>query len=151
MNLEIRQVADLVPYENNPRINAAAVKEVKQSIEQCGYITPIVIDEDDVILAGHTRHLALTQMGVEEVECIVINGLDDDQKRKFRLLDNKVGEIATWDIEMLKTELQGLDFGMYEGFAHLIKDDEDEFDDIDVSIDTEIRCPKCGTVVPDED
>ena len=77
MKLVKKKVRDLVPYENNPRINDAAVPELIKSIEQCGYVAPIVIDENDVILAGHTRQKALIQMGQEDVECIVVPGLTD--------------------------------------------------------------------------
>lgn len=147
MKLETVRLEKLKPYENNPRENDHAVEEVKQSIEQVGYVTPIVVDEDYEILAGHTRYAALMEMGYESVECIVVDGLTDTQRRKFRLLDNKVGEISTWDVEMLRKELQGLDFGSYDGFAFLMEQ-EDDFTDVNTDFEEQaVYCPKCGELV----
>ena len=107
----VRQIADIHPYEKNPRNNDAAVDAVVESIKQCGYIAPIIVDEDGVILAGHTRYKALQKLGRTEVECIVKEGLTEEQKRKYRLLDNKTNELADWDLDLLAEELDGLDFG----------------------------------------
>lgn len=106
-----RQLADIHPYEKNARKNDAAVDAVVESIRQCGYIAPIIVDEDGVILAGHTRYKALKKLGRTEVECIVREGLTEEQKKKYRLLDNKTNELADWDMEMLAGELADLDFG----------------------------------------
>lgn len=103
-------VDELIPYENNPRINDEAAEAVAKSIEQCGYIAPIITDEDMVILGGHTRVKAMQQLGIEECEVLVVSGLTDEQKRKYRLLDNKTNELAQWDFEMLENELFDLDF-----------------------------------------
>ena len=126
LSLVKRQLADIHPYDKNPRKNDAAVDAVAESIRQCGYIAPIIVDEDGVILAGHTRYRALTKLGKTEVECIVREGLDEEQKKKYRLLDNKTNELAEWDMELLAEELDGLDFGDLDldwGF-----DDEEEED-----------------------
>ena len=114
-NLELVEVniRDLQAYDNNPRIIEDAIPQVMESIRQCGYITPIVCDEDGVILAGHTRFEALKELGEKRCEVLVATGLTDEQKRKYRILDNKTGELATWDNLVLKNELQGIDF---EGF-----------------------------------
>lgn len=107
------RLADIVPYENNPRHNDNAVEAVKESIKQCEYIAPIIVDEDSVILAGHTRAKALAELGKTEADVMVVSGLTDEQKRKYRLLDNKTNELASWDIDLLEIELEDLDF---EGF-----------------------------------
>lgn len=107
------RLEDLIPYENNPRINDDAVKEVAESIKQTGNLDPIEIDENNVILSGHTRLKALLQLGYTETECIRFTGLSEAQKRKYRLLTNKTGEAAKWDFDKLAVELDGLDF---EGF-----------------------------------
>ena len=153
MQLKKINLNDLIPYENNPRVNTAAVKEVKESINQVGYITPIVIDENYEILAGHTRYQALSELGYECVECIILDNLTEDQKRKFRLLDNKIGELAEWDLEKLKLELGGVDLGEYKGFAYLQQGEEKSLENIiDEFEEKEIRCPKCGALVdPDAD
>lgn len=97
-------------YDKNPRKNDGAVDAVAESIKQCGYCAPIVIDEDNVILAGHTRLKALKKLKYKECECVRKTGMTEEQKRKYRLLDNKTNELAEWDIDLLKGELDGLDF-----------------------------------------
>lgn len=111
MELKTVPIDHLKPYKNNPRANDDAVEAVKESIKQCTYISPIVVDEQMVILAGHTRFKALRALGYTEVPVIIASGLTDEQKRKFRVLDNRTGEIAEWDMDRLKLELDGLDFG----------------------------------------
>lgn len=103
----------LKEYENNPRLNDGAVEYVSESIKQVGYISPIIVDEKNEILAGHTRVKALSANGADEAEVIVVTGLSEEQKKKFRILDNKTNEFAGWDFEKLEEELDGLDF---EGF-----------------------------------
>lgn len=114
MELKRLKLGEIKPYENNPRINDEAVEAVAESIKQCGYCAPIVVDENMVILAGHTRHKALQKMGgYDECEVCIVKNLSEEQKKKYRLLDNKTGEIAKWDFALLEQELDGLDF---EGF-----------------------------------
>lgn len=103
-------IEQIKPYENNPRLNDDAVEAVRKSMEQCGYIAPIVVDENNVVLAGHTRLKALKEMGAKECDVIMVEGLEDEQKRKYRLLDNKTNELALWDFDALADELEGLDF-----------------------------------------
>lgn len=153
MELQIKALADIHPYENNPRHNAGAVQAVAESIRQCGYVAPIVIDENGVILAGHTRFKALESLGREEAEVIVKSGLSEEQKRKYRLLDNKTGELAEWDFDLLQKELDGLDFDTL-ALDWGIKPDEisgrpltggSELDMEDFSDDRfQCQCPKCG-------
>ena len=104
------KIADVKPYEKNPRKNDGAVDAVAESIKQCGYCAPIVIDEDNVILAGHTRLKALKKLKYKECECVRKVGMTEEQKRKYRLLDNKTNEFADWNIDLLNGELEGLDF-----------------------------------------
>ena len=111
MEIVTRNLKDIHPYERNPRKNDNAVDAVAESIQQCGYIAPIIVDEDGVILAGHTRYKALKKLGRDEAQVLVKEGLSDEQKRKYRLLDNKTSELADWDYDLLVEELGGLDFG----------------------------------------
>lgn len=111
MELCTLRVGEITPYRRNARKNDKAVDAVAKSIEQCTYIAPIVVDEDHVILAGHTRWKAMKKLGRSECECIVKRGLTEEQKRKYRLLDNKTNELADWDFDLLADELEGLDFG----------------------------------------
>lgn len=114
MELETIKIKDIHPYERNARKNDQAVDAVAKSIEQCSYVAPIVVDENHVILAGHTRWKALKKLGRTECECIVKDGLTEEQKKKYRLLDNKTNELADWDFDLLADELDGLDFGDLE-------------------------------------
>lgn len=107
-------LGEIKPYKNNPRKNETAVDAVAESIKQCGYVAPIIVDENMEILAGHTRWKALKKLGKTECECVVKRDLTDEQKRKYRILDNKTNELAGWDIELLFNELDGLDFGDLE-------------------------------------
>lgn len=95
----------LVPYENNPRNNAPAVKAVAESIKQFGFKVPIVIDKNNIIVAGHTRLKAAKKLGLETVPCIRADDLTDEQVRAFRLADNKTAELASWKIDKLQQEL----------------------------------------------
>lgn len=104
-------IGDIKPYPNNPRKNDDAVAAVVESIKQCGYCAPIVVDEDGVVLAGHTRLKALKKLGRTEAEVCVKTGMTEEQKKKYRLLDNKTNEFAEWDFDALADELDDLDFG----------------------------------------
>ena len=104
----MRPVDSVKPYENNPRNNEAAIDPVAKSIEQFGFRQPIVVDSDGVIIVGHTRHAAAIKLGLEEVPVHVAEGMSDDEVKAYRIADNKVGELAEWNEEWLKTEMQAL-------------------------------------------
>lgn len=139
MRLQTIKLKNIYPYEHNVRKNDKAVDSVIKSIEQCTYIAPIIVDENNVILAGHTRYKALKKLGRDECECIVKEGLTEEQKRKYRLLDNKTNELADWDFDLLSDELEGLDFGDLELDWGI--DEEDEQQEV-VEDDYEIEMPK---------
>ena len=149
MQLVTRLLKDIHPYPNNPRKNAGAVEAVAESIRQCGYVAPIIVDEEGVILAGHTRYKALQKVGYTEAQVIVKEGLTEEQKKKYRLLDNKTNELAGWDFDLLADELEGLDFGDLDLDWGL-----DEVEALDLGgtpgepeEETEtVHCPKCGFV-----
>lgn len=145
------KVADLIPYERNPRkIPQEAIEDVRESIRQCGQLNPIEIDENNVILAGHTRRLAYLSEGVEEVDAVRYYGLTEEQKRKYRILSNKTAEKSGWDFELLDEELQELDFDGYDFGLEIC--DEDIFADVDdlnesnydAPTKKELICPACG-------
>lgn len=114
MEIIFLKTSDLIPYENNPRHNDEAVEQVKASIEEFGFKVPIIIDKNNVIVAGHTRIKASQALGLEKVPCIRADDLTDDQIRAFRLADNKVSELATWDMDKLSVELDEIDMDMSE-------------------------------------
>lgn len=96
---------DLKPYEKNPRINDYAVKRVLISIEEFGFTSPILVDKDLVIIAGHTRREAAILKGLESVPYIVVDWLSPEQVKAYRIADNKLAELSTWDEDLLKEEL----------------------------------------------
>ena len=98
----------LIPYVNNPRHNEDAVDAVASSIAAFGFNVPIVLDKDRVIITGHTRRLAAIKLGLESVPCIIADHLTPAQVQAFRLADNRVAEISTWDDELLQAELDQL-------------------------------------------
>lgn len=147
--MEIKNIKldELIPYEKNPRLNDKAVKYVAESIKEFGFKVPIVIDKNNVIVAGHTRYKASIELGLTEVPCIVANDLTEEQVKAFRLADNKVGEIAEWDFNLLAEELQGIDDLDMEAFGfEMPKNDEEvEEDEYDVELPKEPKS-KLGQV-----
>lgn len=142
-----KKIDDLKPYENNPRRNDQAVEYVANSISMFGFKVPIIIDKDNVIVTGHTRYKAAKLLGLEEVPCIIADDLTPDQVAAFRLADNKVGEIAQWDQDMLMQELEKitdidmekLDFSWAERY-----DPKDFFNDPEPPKPKMKECPHCG-------
>lgn len=125
---------ELIPYEKNPRDNRLAIDDVVRSIEEYGFTNPILVNEEKVILAGHTRREAAILAGMERVPYIVVDGLTEAQQRAYRLADNKLSELALWDEDLLKEELEDLLDEDYDisltGFSDvdltdLLKDEED--------------------------
>ena len=102
------QLEDIKPYPNNPRRNDAAVDAVAESIKNFGVLVPIVLDKNNVIVAGHTRYKAFKKLGWESVPCVMADGLTDEQVRAFRLVDNKTAEMSEWEPELLAAELEAL-------------------------------------------
>ena len=129
IEIESINIDDIKPYKNNPRFNDEAVEYVKESIKEFGFKVPIVIDKDNVIVTGHTRIKAAKQLGIKKIPCIRADDLTDDQIKAFRIADNKVSEIATWDYNKLDIELEDIDIDM-SAFGLEIGDFESDQDDI---------------------
>ena len=102
-------LSDLVPYENNPRINDHAVDAVASSIREFGFKVPIIVDKENVIVAGHTRLKAALRLGLDTVPVIIADDLTPEQVKAFRLADNKTAEMAYFDIGKLQIELAGIE------------------------------------------
>lgn len=131
-NMEIvwKGIAELTPYENNPRKNDEAVPYVARSIERFGWKQPLVIDGDGVIVCGHTRYKAAKSLGLEKVPCVIADDLTEDEIKAYRLADNKVGELAIWDFEKQAVELDELEDIDMQDFGFFIVGEESDFDDI---------------------
>ena len=116
MKIIEKKTGDLIPYENNPRINDRAVDAVAASIREFGFKQPIVIDKDGVIVCGHTRHKAAQKIGLKTVPCVLADDLTEEQIRAYRIVDNKTNELAVWDMEKLDLEMKSLesfDMGLF--------------------------------------
>lgn len=110
---EVRTDA-LIPYERNAKVHdEKQIKNVAQSIRQFGFVQPLVIDRDNVVVIGHCRLLAAKRLGLETVPCIKAEDLTDEEIRRLRIIDNKVNE-SPWDAEILETDLEGVDFTGYD-------------------------------------
>ena len=103
-----KSLDEIKEYENNPRQNDEAVEYVANSIKEFGFRNPIILDKDNVIIAGHTRYKASQQLKLKEVPCIYANDLTEEQVKAFRLADNKVSEVAEWDETALEEELNNI-------------------------------------------
>lgn len=120
MEIILKRLNELKPYDKNPRNNEEAVKYVANSIKEFGFKVPIIIDKDNVIVAGHTRYKASKELELQEVPCIVADDLTEEQIKAFRIADNKVSEIAEWDNDILAIEMEDIsefdmsDFGFID-------------------------------------
>lgn len=157
MQIIEKNISDLVPYENNPRRNEDAVQYVKASIQEFGFKVPVIIDKDNVIIAGHTRLLAAKELEMKKIPCILADDLSEEQVKAFRLADNKVAEMSAWDWSKLEDELDALSLEYPDGldmsqFGFSLDKESEELSDIFEDTEKEkpekkpktITCPHCG-------
>lgn len=102
------KISELTPYPKNPRVNDQAVAGVVASIKAYGFIGAIIVNKDKVIINGHTRVKAMKALGADTIPGIVVDHLTEEQEKALRIADNKTGEVAEWNEELLKAELQAL-------------------------------------------
>lgn len=135
INLEYRNVDDVIPYEKNPRINDDAVAMVAKSIQEFGFKVPVIVDQDNILVAGHTRVKAAKLLGLESIPVIKADDLTPEKVKAFRLADNKVAEFADWDYGLLENELNEIlnidmsDFGFEDLEEQLEGEDESLYTD----------------------
>jgi len=147
---------DLIPFEQNPReIHPDDITDLARVIQNNGYISRIVVDEANVILAGHTRQLALLQLNYDEIEVLKIIGLSDEQKSVIRIADNRLAQNSEWDQEKLQGQLTALnDAGdlmqeLFTGFdpseiAIILEPQEIGGSTATTEFTQHYLCPKCG-------
>lgn len=149
--LEIKYIPidDIKPYKNNPRLNEEAIPYVMNSIKEFGFKNPIILDENNVIVAGHTRLESAKRLDMEEVPVIYADDLTEEQIKAFRLADNKVAEKSMWDYTKLDEELENIldiDMSMFD-FENIEETNLDDFfEDNDNKKEKEsklIECPHC--------
>lgn len=151
--LEIKYIPidDIKPYKNNPRLNEEAIPYVMNSIKEFGFKNPIILDKNNVIVAGHTRLESAKRLDMKEVPVIYADDLTEEQIKAFRLADNKVAEKSMWDYTKLDEELDSIldvdmsmfDFDINTNDLELDYDNENEVEDINKKL---CRCPKCGHI-----
>lgn len=151
---EVLSINDVKPYWRNPRIiSDEAIEAVRASLAEFGYVQPIVVDHESVIVIGHTRYTAMRRLGIEEVEVLRVD-LPPEKVKELRIIDNRSAEYAWWDREKLKQELAGdADDELMTMLFPEAKAPEDEVDieafaALDEQIDNgptpvEFVCPSC--------
>ena len=144
MEITMRKVSELTPYAKNAKTHdKVQIDNVAQSIKELGWLQPIVIDRDGVVVVGHCRLLAAKKLKQKEVPCLIADELTDEQIKKYRVLDNKLNE-SPWDLHLLAEDVEGLDFSGYEvdfgiGEAATWFDQRDRWDDSTEGEDDEYK------------
>lgn len=135
MNVQNRKLSELTPYPGNAKKHdKKQIANVAESIRQYGFVQPIVVDRDDVIIIGHCRALAAKKLGMDEVPCVSMDDLTPEQVNALRLVDNKSNE-SDWDFDLLAEELPGLDLSAFD-FDWGLRDElnhsviEDDYDPV---------------------
>lgn len=149
--MEIKQVklSDLIPYENNAKKHdETQIKNVAKSIKDYGFVQPIVIDKDNVIVIGHCRYEASKMLGMEKVPRVLVDSLTDEQVKALRLIDNKTNE-SPWNFDLLNEELEAIkEIDMSEfGFEAIVDIDLNSFFEDAEPKEKEpkkMQCPHCG-------
>jgi len=138
-------IKKLIPYEKNPRRNDHAVDVLIKEIKAVGNNDPIEVNEDFVILAGHTRLKALKKMGCLTTDVLIISGLTEDQQKRYRVTSNKTGEIAEWDFEILEEDFEPeemIDMGFPDtNFEPGTIEEQGKLDELKPRY---VICPDCG-------
>lgn len=135
MNIVEKRLSELIPYKNNPKIHTdEQIAQIARSIELTkGLRQPIVIDANNVIVAGHGRFLAAKKLGLETVPCEMVDDLTEDEIRAYRLIDNRIAS-GEYDVDLELEELESIDLDLADfGFDYSL--DEDDYDDYDIGID----------------
>ena len=147
---EIKQIKrvvldKLIPYVNNAKVHSEEqITKIASSIREFGFVNPILIDKDFNIIAGHGRAMAAKKLGMDEVPCVFVEGLTDAQRKAYILADNRLGELAEWDMELVTSELEMLldnDFDIdLTGFELPEEQEETEIKEDEVPEEVETRC-----------
>ena len=137
--IEYISINNLIPYEKNARTHDEnQIEKLKNSLQEFGFINPVIIDENNMILVGHGRIMGAKELGIKTVPCIRIKYLTDDQKKAYILADNKLSDLGGWDLDILNEELLSIDLDMSMfGFEEVeepeidIKDDDFNIEDLE--------------------
>ena len=151
MQIIQKKLADIVPYANNTKKHdETQIKNVAESIKKYGWVQPVVIDNDGTIVIGHCRALAAERLGIEEVPCVVVSDLTEDEINALRIVDNKTNE-SPWDFDLLSAELPEIDLSDFEfDFNMPTEFTADMIDDFFDNVEPKekepkkVQCPHCG-------
>jgi site-specific DNA-methyltransferase (adenine-specific) len=138
MNVQNRKLSELTPYPGNAKKHdKKQIANVAESIRQYGFVQPIVVDRDDVIIIGHCRALAAKKLGMDEVPCVSMDDLTPEQVNALRLVDNKSNE-SDWDFDLLAEELHNLDLSAFDfDWGLPIEDESEVIEDTAPDVDTD--------------
>lgn len=117
MDVKILDINSVKPYENNPRSHDKNIEELAESIKTFGFKNPILINSDNVIIAGHGRYAAAKKIGLKEVPCIYADDLNEEDCNLFRIVENEASAKANWDIDKLIEEINDCD-DVFTGFKY---------------------------------
>lgn len=135
---EVLNISDIKVYANNPRRNEKAINAVMESIKKFGYANPIIVNADNVVLAGHTRLEAIRKTGTIQVQVIRLMHLTEQQEKAFRIADNRTAEFAEWDGDLLEAEMKDIEADDWAKFGFSQKMLEK------LAAPNMCKCPKCG-------
>ncbi len=145
---------EIIKYGRNNKKHWENVLEIMKSIQANTYIAPIIVDEENVILAGHWRFEAMTNLWMTEIEVLQVSWLTEIQKKDYRLRDNKLSELSEWDLDNVKIELESIDSEdlnmLFEEKLEDANSEEIDFDNISWNEDRKnsdksktVECPEC--------
>ena len=143
LKVEYISIQELKVYKNNARThNESQLEAIKESIKRFGFIAPVVIDENKMILVGHGRVMAAKLLKMEKVPCVYVDDLSEEQKKAFIHADNLLTEKGEWDYTILENEINSINMDMTAfGFDEVETEDEDEEKTKQEKL---VKCPKCG-------
>lgn len=152
MDIKNIAVKDLIPYEKNTKKHdETQINNVAESIKQYGFVQPLVVDKNNVVVIGHCRLLAAKKLKMAEVPCVCVDDLTEEQVKALRIVDNKSNE-SPWDFDFLADELADIDLSDFDFDFGIYEETDLDVSDDDFISDTEItkskkkicKCPECG-------
>lgn len=154
MTITEMPIKDIVPYANNAKKHdSTQVSNIMKSIQEFGFVQPVVIDENNNLIIGHGRTEAAKKLKMKTIPTVRLEGLSDEEINRLRILDNKLNE-SEWDLNLLEKELADLDFSDFDLDFDLPEPQQPEEIDVDDFFDIETKksekkqchCPKCGFI-----
>ena len=153
-------ISDIKPYEHNARKHSSSqIEMICESLKEFGFVNPVIVDENNNILAGHGRYEAAKKLGLDRIPVRRVSGLSEEKKKAYLLVDNKLYDEGSWNYDLLHTEAESIELDMTRfGYDSLFNDDEEKDDSGGNPISNggelslgdfqderfEYVCPECG-------